>query len=331
MSCANHREKSLFRFKPLSLWTRLCCRAAAGALTRAHYCVHRFTGCFALTGSVDAWYCYTLQCSYSVRNYSRFRVRYHSRCAVFRQRGKAPGFIMERHTFCGIDLNISLSRLQNNENKRNGIFPRAEWCNYHNPTKPRIESTMIELKFNRTRVQMDFSFFAVIALFMLFDKDGFGITAFICCVIHELAHLIVMLIFGIPAEQITFYGAGIRIFSSRIEYEKPLRRVIVLSAGCALNFLCAVIFALTGYDLAAVISLFTGIFNLLPIGELDGAALVRMLIINVCKPENVDHIMKIISVMAIVICSVALIFIGGFSVTLPITIAYLIIMESGKF
>lgn len=178
---------------------------------------------------------------------------------------------------------------------------------------------------------MDFSFFAVLALFMLFDKGGFGLTALICCVLHELAHLIVMLILGILADVITFYGAGIRISSSRIEYEKPFRRTLVLSAGCAMNFLCAVIFARLGYDLAAVISLFTGIFNLLPIGELDGAALTKMWIIRVCKPENVDRVMNIIGVITAVICAAAVIAVGGFSVTLPITIAYLIIIGSGKF
>lgn len=178
---------------------------------------------------------------------------------------------------------------------------------------------------------MDFSFFAVIALFMLFDEDRFGLTALICCALHELAHLIVMLALGVPTEVITFYGAGIRISSSRIEYEKPSRRVLVLAAGCTMNFICSIVFAQLGYDLAAAISLFTGIFNLLPIGELDGAALVKMWMIRVCKPENVDRVMNIIGVIAAVICAAAVIAVGGFSVTLPITIAYLIIVSSGKF
>lgn len=178
---------------------------------------------------------------------------------------------------------------------------------------------------------MDFSFFAVIALFMLFDEDCFGLTALICCVLHELAHLIVMLILGIPAEVITFYGAGIRITSLRIEYEKPSRRVLVLAAGCTMNFLCAMIFSRLGYDLAAAISLFTGIFNLLPIGELDGAAIIKMLIIRACKPENVDRIMKVIGVIAAFFCAAAVIAAGGYSVTLPITVAYLITISSGRF
>lgn len=188
---------------------------------------------------------------------------------------------------------------------------------------------MIELNL-KTKVRLDFSFFAVIALFTLFE-DGFGLSALICCALHELAHLIVMLTLGIPTEVITFYGAGIRISSSRIEYEKPSRRVLVLSAGCTMNFICSIVFARLGYDLAAVISLFTGIFNLLPIGELDGAALAKMLVIRVCKPENVDRVMKIIGIIAAVICAAAVIAVGGFSVTLPITIAYLIIMASGSF
>lgn len=181
----------------------------------------------------------------------------------------------------------------------------------------------------KTKVRLDFSFFAVIALFALFE-DGFGLAALICCFLHETAHLIVMLILGIPIEEITFYGAGIRISSSRIEYEKPLSKAVVLISGCLMNFLCAAIFAYFGYDLAAMISLLTGIFNLLPIGELDGAKLIKMWIIRVCKPENVDRVMTVIGVIAAVICAAAVIAVGGFSVTLPITVAYLIIVASGK-
>ncbi len=83
---------------------------------------------------------------------------------------------------------------------------------------------------------MDFSFFAVIALFLLLDNTGFGVMALAACAVHELAHMFVMAMFGIFADEITFYGAGIRITSARTEFAKPAVKVLVLSAGCQFYF-----------------------------------------------------------------------------------------------
>jgi len=190
---------------------------------------------------------------------------------------------------------------------------------------------MVELKFKQTALRLDFSFFAVIALFLWLDNSGFGLMALSACALHELAHMLVMAVFGIFADEITFYGAGIRISSARTEIADSVVRSLILSAGCAANFVLSVFFLRFGQPEAAAINLFTGIFNLMPIGELDGAGLLKILLIRVCKPENVDRTMKAVGAVFSAICAAAVVFLGrGVSFTLITTALYFIIVSSRR-
>lgn len=189
---------------------------------------------------------------------------------------------------------------------------------------------MIELRLNKTVLRLDFSFFAVIALFLLFDTTGFGIMALAACAAHELAHMLVMAMFGIRAEEITFYGAGIRI-TAPMERAPERVRAAVLAAGCAANFLLAALMYALGQTYAAAVSLFTGAFNLLPFGELDGAELLKMLLIRLCKPENVDRISRNVGAFFSVLCIAAAVWLGrGASFTLLTTALYFIIVGSRR-
>lgn len=190
---------------------------------------------------------------------------------------------------------------------------------------------MIELRLKKTLLRLDFSFFAVVALFLFLDESGLGLSALAACGLHELSHLAVMTVFGLPADEITFYGAGIRISSSRTDERGGTARVLILLAGCMANFAAATLFWRLGNLAAAAINLCTGIFNLLPLGELDGAVLLKTLFIKICKPENVDKFMKAAAVLSggVVIAAVLLLG-GGISFTLATTLLYIIIVGCGK-
>ena len=183
---------------------------------------------------------------------------------------------------------------------------------------------MIQINLKNTRVCFDFTFFAVIAFFMLTDGGVFGFSAIIACALHEMSHLIMMIIFSISADSITFYGAGIRITSDKIERAPRFKRNIILFAGSAGNFIFAVILWIAGEKIAALINIFTGVFNLLPIGEYDGAALLKGFVIRHCKAENVDLIMKTAAIISACASVLFMIFFGGASFTLLTTTVYLI-------
>lgn len=188
---------------------------------------------------------------------------------------------------------------------------------------------MIELKLKKTLMRLDFSFFAVIALFLLLDDSGFGIAALTACALHELSHFIVMMIFGITADKVTFYGAGIRISSAQTERAKPAVKSMILCAGCAANFAAAAVFAALGQYAVSAVNLFTGIFNLLPMGELDGAALLKTAAIRFCEPHRVDRTMRLAAVISASVCAAAAILLGGkASFTLITSALYFIIVGS---
>ena len=188
---------------------------------------------------------------------------------------------------------------------------------------------MVELKLKQTLLRLDFSFFAVIALYLLLDESGFGLAALAACAMHETAHFIAMTAFGVPVEQLTLYGAGIRITSSTIEYLKPLQKAIILCVGCIVNFAAAFLFWVLGKYEASAVNMFTGIFNLLPMGELDGARLLKMVAVRNCKAENVDRVMRFAGVFSAVICAAVFTAVGGVVSFTLITTALYIILVSG--
>lgn len=207
-----------------------------------------------------------------------------------------------------------------------GLFLQPAFCSFSDNRS--IQYRMVELKLKRTLLRLDFSFFAVIALYLLLDESGFGLAALAACAMHETAHFIAMTAFGVPVEQLTLYGAGIRITSSRIEHVKPICKAVILGAGCIVNFAAAFMFFKLGKYDAFAVNLFTGIFNLLPMGELDGARLLKMPVVRHCKAENVDRVMKIAAVSAAVVCIAAFTAAGGgVSFTLITTAAYIIIVS----
>lgn len=186
---------------------------------------------------------------------------------------------------------------------------------------------MIELRLRKTLLRLDFSFFAVVALFLFLDESGFGLSALAACGLHELSHLVVMTAFGVPADEITFYGAGIRITSSQTNERGGAVRVLILLAGCTANFAAAVLFWRLGNYVAAVINLCTGLFNLMPLGELDGAALLKTLFIKMCKPENIDKYMKASAMISgFVVAAAVFLLGGGISFTLATTLLYIVIV-----
>ncbi len=184
---------------------------------------------------------------------------------------------------------------------------------------------MIEFMLRKTALRLDFSFFAVMFIFFFLDSGG-GLVAVSACIVHELSHLVVMAVCKVPVESITFYGAGIRI-SAQLCREKRCVRVCVLGAGVAANLLLSTLFYALGEYAFSAVNLITGAFNLLPIGEFDGAQLLRELVYCFAPVEKADRITFSFEVISLVICSAA-IFLWGreLSVTFFLTVVYLLIL-----
>ena len=116
-------------------------------------------------------------------------------------------------------------------------------------------------KIGKTVVKIEFPFFIVIALSLVFQKSSvLDVLAF--CALHELGHLAALLLCGGTPEKITvsYYGVGLK-------YDCPLgnaKNFFVLVSGVIVNIVFAIL------DLKRNINIALAVINLLPVYPLDG-------------------------------------------------------------
>ena len=98
-------------------------------------------------------------------------------------------------------------------------------------------------------------------------------------VCHELGHLAVLRLFGIPVKEINLTAMGAVIVApgqERLSYGRELAAVL---AGAGVNFLLAILFArVSGDYLLAGANALLGIYNLLPLQGLDGGRALWLMI-----------------------------------------------------
>ena len=139
---------------------------------------------------------------------------------------------------------------------------------------------MVSFRLGKIHISLDFTFFAVLGLVCTFDSGGYGLLYLAACLCHETAHLAVMAVKGHIPKEIIFSGGGICIKQSQNF------SFAVLAAGSAANFFLFGIFRFglqqdSVYKMIfAAANLCVGVFNLLPMGDLDGKRLIEELLIR---------------------------------------------------
>lgn len=113
----------------------------------------------------------------------------------------------------------------------------------------------------------------------LLYRGQFGLTAqgLLACFLHELGHCLALLYFrqDIKEISITVFGAKI-LFPQQLSYRQELA---VAVAGPAINLVLAYLCCRTPDLLAfAGLNLALAVFNLLPVGQLDGSRILRCLL-----------------------------------------------------
>lgn len=142
-----------------------------------------------------------------------------------------------------------------------------------------------------TTITLDFSFIILIVFFILSDIQDMGMpnallwapVLFISILVHELAHAAAIGAFGYGASAIVLGGIGGMTINPR--QAKPWHDMLISAAGplssFALAFLITLLPPLRDPFFQALLpvllwaNIVWGIFNLLPVGPLDGASILR--------------------------------------------------------
>lgn len=146
----------------------------------------------------------------------------------------------------------------------------------------------------RFAAEVRFSFPAVLSLLLCTDGAGTALFCLLSCMLHEVGHILAMLLDGRPPRRITFYGGGILLS------QEGFGSVRALLGGVAVNLLLFFVFFFYGIWrggssralLFGAVNLLTGGLNLLPIRPLDGGRLLERALLRLLPPERVPRLMR---------------------------------------
>ena len=134
---------------------------------------------------------------------------------------------------------------------------------------------MIRFQIGKTRVELRFSFFAVLLLMAEISRSDRGLLCVLACLLHETGHLCGFALSGQMPRAVILESSGIRI-QPRNHPLSGFWEVLTLLAGPAVNLICGWIFWELGLRVSGGIHLFLAVFNLLPLAPLDGGQLFRI-------------------------------------------------------
>ncbi len=188
----------------------------------------------------------------------------------------------------------------------------------------------MKLNFGKTSLKINVSFAAVITLMLILDGSGMCAVALFCCVIHEVGHIICLLILGEKPKSVELSFYGIKLERSRCSSLTAAEEMALFAAGPVMNFIFSAFmlpFASghTGIKTAAAISFCVGVFNLLPCPPLDGGNILSSFLAFMIDEEKAEKICFYVSCFVIIpmaVAGIAMIFLNG-NFTLTAVAAYL--------
>ncbi len=146
------------------------------------------------------------------------------------------------------------------------------------------------------KVEMSPGFLLLLGVLYWLD-EGVGLLPWglLACLLHELGHVATAAVLGGQVEAFSLTAVGAEL---RIGYEAPLtygQDSLVALAGPAVNLLFGALALALHWELAAILTLAVGAFNLLPILPLDGGRVVYGLLASRLDPDWADRLMTALS------------------------------------
>ncbi len=124
-------------------------------------------------------------------------------------------------------------------------------------------------KLLNTKIYVSYLFISLLTLVLLYKESEILSLCLLFSLAHEMGHIIMMKLLGATLNEIKFMPFGIAIKTSDLSALSKLKQTIVLLSGVLIN---AVLLPLNFEINLALI-----MFNLLPIGNLDGGRILKLL------------------------------------------------------
>lgn len=188
----------------------------------------------------------------------------------------------------------------------------------------------MRFRIKNTCIEFGFPFAVTAAVILMLDRSKTAPAVFLCCAVHEAAHILLLALCSAPPDAIVLGVFGMRIDRGEtcLNYR---REALCALAGPAANFLLslsALPFA-EKYPAAlnlAALSAGIGVFNLLPVEPMDGALALKSLLLLKYGERTADRAVDIFAAVLLVpltVCGIVLLIKTGSNFTLLCVCVYI--------
>ena len=160
----------------------------------------------------------------------------------------------------------------------------------------------MQFKFKNIKITVSFTFFALIILLVIFNKNDFLYFTCFFAIIHELGHLFTLNKFGVKICELKISLFGVNIKTESFKRISIKKEIIILLSGPLINLcLSAVLYFLNliieniDFNNLISINLGLGIFNLLPFYNFDGGKIIEILLKSKLNEKISETIVSCIS------------------------------------
>lgn len=165
----------------------------------------------------------------------------------------------------------------------------------------------MQFKFKNIKITISFTFFALIILLVIFNKNDFLYFTCIFAIFHEFGHLFALNKFGVKISEfkISLFGANIKTESFK---KIPIKNeIIILFSGPLINFTFSIVLCFINlfiknemFNKLILINLGLAIFNLLPFYNFDGGKIIETLLKYKFKEKTADILLTCISIIVLI-------------------------------
>lgn len=184
-------------------------------------------------------------------------------------------------------------------------------------------------------IELSFILVAVFTLIVISDTSQRLICCFVSALCHEAGHIATMCRLGKKPKKIICQLFNIKIIDdNRAMYSYKADLLVILS-GIIVNFFLSIVsfvfFYISKSELLltfSIVNLFTGLFNLLPVSNLDGGQAIYLILIKKFTEKTANRIIDILTVLLIFPISIAgfiVLFNSKYNFSLLLISVYLVI------
>lgn len=156
------------------------------------------------------------------------------------------------------------------------------------------------------KVEISFLFICLISSFIIIESSNVLVWGLSSALLHELGHILVMILVGHKPSKITFNVFDIDIKDNSRNNRDYKEDIFILLGGPTANFLIvAVLWVLyvncKNEDILILITenLFLGIFNIMPIESLDGGQILYIYLSNKLQQDKAIMVLELISFLVL--------------------------------